>query len=141
MYARGTIVGLTRGTGKNHIVRAALESIAYQSKDVLDTIISDMGAAPDELEVDGGACANDFLMQFQADIIRAEVRRPVCIETTALGASYLAGLAVGYWNGMEDVKANWQVSGCFVPQMDVKLAQEKLDGWHAAVNMLRTPGQ
>ena len=138
-YARGAIVGLTRGANRNHVIRATLESLAYQTWDVLHAMEADSGIKLDSLKVDGGACANDFLMQFQADIIRSEVRRPVCIETTALGASYLAGLAVGYWDSQDDVKANWQVSGSFVPQMDAKLAQEKLDGWHAAVNMLRTP--
>ena len=140
-YARGAIVGLTRGANRSHVIRATLESLAYQTWDVLHAMEADSSIKLDSLKVDGGACANDFLMQFQADIIRAEVRRPVCIETTALGASYLAGLAVGYWESQGDVKANWQVSGSFVPQMDAKLAQEKLDGWHAAVNMLRTPGQ
>jgi glycerol kinase len=140
-YARGAIVGLTRGANRNHVVRATLESLAYQTWDVLHAMEADSGIKLDSLKVDGGACANDFLMQFQADIIRAEVRRPVCIETTALGASYLAGLAVGYWDSQDDVKANWQVSGSFVPKMDAALAQEKLDGWHAAVDMLRTPGQ
>ncbi|MBR5641973.1 MAG: glycerol kinase GlpK [Firmicutes bacterium] len=140
-YARGAIVGLTRGANRNHVIRATLESLAYQTWDVLHAMEADSGIKLDSLKVDGGACANDFLMQFQADIIRAEVRRPVCIETTALGASYLAGLAVGYWDSQDDVKANWQVSGSFVPKMDAALAQEKLDGWHAAVDMLRTPGQ
>ena len=140
-YARGAIVGLTRGANRNHVIRATLESLAYQTWDVLHAMEADSGIRLDSLKVDGGACANDFLMQFQADMIRAEVRRPVCIETTAMGAAYLAGLAVGYWNSQEDVKSNWQVSGSFVPQMDAKLAQEKLDGWHAAVRMLRTPGQ
>ncbi|MBR6969305.1 MAG: glycerol kinase GlpK [Firmicutes bacterium] len=140
-YARGAIVGLTRGANRNHVIRATLESLAYQTWDVLHAMEADSGIRLDSLKVDGGACANDFLMQFQADIIRSEVRRPVCIETTALGAAYLAGLATGYWDSQDDVKANWQVSGSFVPQMDAKLAQEKLDGWHAAVNMLRTPGQ
>ena len=140
-YARGAIVGLTRGANRNHVIRATLESLAYQTWDVLHAMEADSGIKLDSLKVDGGACANNFLMQFQADIIRAEVRRPVCIETTALGASYLAGLAVGYWDSQDDVKANWQVSGSFVPQMDAKLAQEKLDGWHAAVNMLRTTGR
>ena len=140
-YARGAIVGLTRGANRNHVIRATLESLAYQTWDVLHAMEADSGIRLDSLKVDGGACANDFLMQFQADIIRSEVRRPVCIETTALGAAYLAGLATGYWDSQEDVKANWQVSGSFVPQMDAKLAQEKLDGWHAAVDMLRTPGQ
>ncbi|MBO4881649.1 MAG: glycerol kinase GlpK [Firmicutes bacterium] len=138
-YARGAIVGLTRGANRNHVIRATLESLAYQTWDVLHAMEADSGIKLDSLKVDGGACANNFLMQFQADIIRSEVRRPVCIETTALGASYLAGLAVGYWDSQDDVKANWQVSGSFVPQMDAKLAQEKLDGWHAAVKMLRTP--
>ena len=140
-YARGAIVGLTRGANRNHVIRATLESLAYQTWDVLHAMEADSGIRLDSLKVDGGACANDFLMQFQADMIRAEVRRPVCIETTAMGAAYLAGLAVGYWSSQEDVKSNWQVSGRFVPQMDAKLAQEKLDGWHAAVRMLRTPGQ
>ena len=140
-YARGAIVGLTRGANRNHVIRATLESLAYQTWDVLHAMEADSGIKLDSLKVDGGACANDFLMQFQADMIRAEVRRPVCIETTAMGAAYLAGLAVGYWSSQEDVKSNWQVSGSFVPQMDAKLAKEKLDGWHAAVNMLRTPGQ
>ena len=140
-YARGAIVGLTRGANRNHVIRATLESLAYQTWDVLHAMEADSGIKLDSLKVDGGACANDFLMQFQADMIRAEVRRPVCIETTAMGAAYLAGLAVGYWSSQEDVKSNWQVSGSFVPQMDAKLAQEKLDGWHAAVRMLRTPGQ
>ena len=140
-YARGAIVGLTRGANRNHVIRATLESLAYQTWDVLHAMEADSGIRLDSLKVDGGACANDFLMQFQADIIRSEVRRPVCIETTALGAAYLAGLATGYWDSQDDVKANWQVSGSFVPQMDAKLAQEKLDGWHAAINMLRTPGQ
>ena len=140
-YARGAIVGLTRGANRNHVIRATLESLAYQTWDVLHAMEADSGIRLDSLKVDGGACANDFLMQFQADIIRSEVRRPVCIETTALGAAYLAGLATGYWDSQDDVKANWQVSGSFVPQMDTKLAQEKLDGWHAAVRMLRTPGQ
>ena len=140
-YARGAIVGLTRGANRNHVIRATLESLAYQTWDVLHAMEADSGIKLDSLKVDGGACANDFLMQFQADMIRAEVRRPVCIETTAMGAAYLAGLAVGYWSSQEDVKSNWQVSGSFVPQMDAKLAKEKLDGWHAAVKMLRTPGQ
>ena len=140
-YARGAIVGLTRGANRNHIIRATLESLAYQTWDVLHAMEADSGIRLDSLKVDGGACANDFLMQFQADMIRAEVRRPVCIETTAMGAAYLAGLAVGYWESEEDVKSNWQISGSFVPQMDEALAQEKLDGWHAAVDMLRTPGQ
>ena len=140
-YARGVITGLTRGVNKYHIIRATLESLAFQSNDVLEAMEKDSGYPLSSLKVDGGACRNDFLMQFQADMIRAEVRRPVCIETTAMGAAYLAGLAVGYWNSQEDVKSNWQVSGSFVPQMDAKLAQEKLDGWHAAVRMLRTPGQ
>ena len=140
-YARGAIVGLTRGANRNHVIRATLESLAYQTWDVLHAMEADSGIRLDSLKVDGGACANDFLMQFQADMIRTEVRRPVCIETTAMGAAYLAGLAVGYWESQEDVKANWQVSGSFVPKMDAALAKEKLDGWHKAVNMLRTPGQ
>ena len=137
-YARGAIVGLTRGANRNHVIRATLESLAYQTWDVLAAMQEDSGIQLDSLKVDGGACANDFLMQFQADMIRKEVRRPSCIETTALGAAYLAGLATGYWESEEDVRSNWQVSGRFLPQMDVELAKEKLAGWHAAVNMLRT---
>jgi len=132
-YARGTIVGITRGAGRDHIIRATLESIAYQTYDVLSAMAEDSGVTLNSLKVDGGACANDFLMQFQADVIQTEVKRPVCIETTALGAAYLAGLAVGYWTGLDDIKSNWQISGSFYPQITMHHSQELLEGWHRAV--------
>ena len=133
MYARGTIVGLTRGANKYHIIRATLESLAYQTADVLTAMQEDSGIKLAALKVDGGACANNLLMQFQADIINAPVLRPVCIETTAMGASYLAGLAVGYWDSKEDVVANWAVSSEFKPEMDEATRQEKVKGWKRAV--------
>ena len=104
MYARGTIVGLTRGSNKNHIIRAALESIAYQSKDLINAMKEDSGIDINSLKVDGGATANNFLMQFQSDILNTKVLRPEIIETTALGAAYLAGLAVGFWKNKEEIK-------------------------------------
>ena len=132
-YARGTIVGLTRGAGRDHIIRATLESIAYQTHDVLSAMEQDSGVALNSLKVDGGACANDFLMQFQADIIQTEVQRPVFIETTALGAAYLAGLAVGYWAGLDDIKNNWQISATFTPRIAEEESLKLLKGWHRAV--------
>ena len=132
-YARGTIVGITRGTNRNHIIRAALESLAYQSADVLRAMENDSGVKLSALKVDGGASANDLLMQFQSDIIRTEVLRPSCTETTALGAAYFAGLASGYWESLDDIKQNWQLSGSFVPNMEIGTVEEKLDGWHRAV--------
>ena len=136
-YARGAILGLTRGVNRSHIVRATLESLAYQTADVLKAMEEDSGIVLSALKVDGGACANNFLMQFQADIIRTKVHRPVCIETTALGAAYLAGLAVGYWHDKEDVCRNWAVSRVFEPGMDEALRQRMLKGWHHAVNWSR----
>ncbi len=137
-YARGAILGITRGTNRNHIIRATLESIAYQSYDLLKAMRSDSGIELESLKVDGGASANDFLMQFQADITGVEVRRPVCIETTALGAAYLAGLASGYWEDAEDVKANWQISRSFAPGMSRIEAQDRIKRWHRAVEACRT---
>ena len=137
-YARGAILGITRGTNRNHIIRATLESIAYQSYDILKAMRSDSGIELENLKVDGGASANDFLMQFQADITGVEVRRPVCIETTALGAAYLAGLASGYWEDAEDVKANWQISRSFAPGMSRIEAQDRIKRWHRAVEACRT---
>ena len=134
MYARGTIVGLTRGTGKNHIIRAALEAIAYQSKDVLDTIISDIGVRPDELSVDGGACANNFLMQFQSDITGLTVARPKVLETTAMGAAMLAGLYVGFFADANTLLSHRETERRFVPNMDRDEAQKLLDGWSRAVS-------
>lgn len=132
-YARGTIVGLTRGANKNHIIRATLESLAYQTNDVLKAMEEDSGITLTSLKVDGGACGNNFLMQFQADIINVPVKRPVSIETTALGAAYLAGLATGYWKNKEEVLDNWQVSRIFEPVMKNDSRKELLDGWKKAV--------
>ena len=132
-YARGAIVGLTRGVGKNHIIRATLESIAYQVGDVLEAMRSDSGIALDSLKVDGGASANNVLMQLQADIIDAPVRRPACVETTALGAAYLAGLAVGFWSGTEDLRRIWAVERTFTPSISAARRDEKLRGWRRAV--------
>ena len=132
-YARGTIVGLTRGVNKYHIIRATLESIAYQVSDVLRAMEADSGITLSALKVDGGASANDFLMQTQADIIQTPVNRPICLETTALGAAYLAGLAVGYWKDFEDIRRNAGVSRAFVPEITQQECQERLDGWKRAV--------
>lgn len=132
-YARGTIVGLTRGANRFHIVRAALESLAYQTSDVLKAMEEDSGIKLTSLKVDGGACANNFLMQFQADVINVPVKRPLSIETTALGAAYLAGLATGHWKSREDVLENWQVSRVFEPQMQEDRREELLKGWEKAV--------
>ena len=132
-YARGTVVGLTRGCTKAHFVRAMLESIAYQTADVLEAMEQDSGIQLKSLKVDGGASANNFLMQFQSDIIRTEVVRPACIETTALGAAYLAGLAVGYWKSKEEIKANWQMGAEFTPAMEQDKREAYLQGWKKAV--------
>ena len=132
-YARGAIVGLTRGTNRNHIVRATLESLAYQVTDVLKAMEEDSGIKLGTLAVDGGACANDFLMQFQADIINTVVARPKTIETTAMGAAYLAGLAVGYWQSKEEIKANHVIAKEFVPNMEEARRAKLLDGWKKAV--------
>ena len=136
-YARGAIVGLTRGSNRNHIIRAALESIAYQSKDVLDTMEKDLGAKVTNLKVDGGACRNRFLMQFQSDIINAEVRRPIITETTALGAAYLAGLAVGIWSSKEELSENWYEAQRFVPDMEEEKRTKLYKRWRKAVERSR----
>ena len=132
-YARGTIVGLTRGVSKYHIIRATLESIAYQVNDVLNAMKADSKIALSALKVDGGASANDFLMQTQADIINAPVKRPRCIETTAMGAAYLAGLAVGYWKDKEEVVKNWAMDREFTPQIEEDTRAKKIKGWEKAV--------
>lgn len=132
-YARGTIVGLTRGANKYHVIRATLESLAYQTNDVLKAMQEDSGITLKSLKVDGGACANNFLMQFQSDIINAPVDRPNCIETTALGAAYLAGLAVGYWKNKEDVVQNWQISRTFTPSLENDVRNALISGWQKAV--------
>ena len=132
-YARGTIVGITRGVNKCHIIRATLESLAYQVNDVLVAMKADSGIALSSLKVDGGASANNFLMQTQADIINVPVNRPQCVETTAMGAAYLAGLAVGYWKDLEDIKNNWIVDRTFVPVLEEKTRTERIQGWKKAV--------
>lgn len=133
-YARGTVVGLTRGVKKEHFIRATLESLAYQTYDVLKAMQEDSGIELKALRVDGGACANNFLMQFQSDILGVQVDRPDVIETTALGAAYLAGLAVGYFKDRNEVSKNWALSRSFMPHMDSEKRTELLDGWHKAVN-------
>lgn len=132
-YARGALVGLTRGAGRAHVVRAALESLAYQTADVLQVMEQDAGLPLQSLKVDGGACANDFLMEFQADVVHVPVERPACVETTALGAAYLAGLAVGYWTDREEIRQNCQPERIFQPEMPEEVRQRLLDGWHRAV--------
>ncbi len=134
MYARGTIVGLTRGSNRNHIIRAALESIAYQTHDVLEAMIQDTGLQLRELRVDGGASANNFLMQFQSDINHQTIRRPMIRETTALGAAYLAGLAVGLWKDLDDIRSQWTLDKLYEPKMPEDLRQKYLRGWKKAVS-------
>lgn len=136
-YARGTVVGITRGTKKEHFIRAALESLAYQTYDVLKAMEEDSGIELKALKVDGGACTNDFLMQFQSDILNVKVDRPKVIETTALGAAYLSGLAVGYWKDQKEVSENWAVSKTFKPNMSEEKRKQLLDGWHEAVKRSR----
>lgn len=131
--ARGTVVGITRGCSKEHFIRATLESIAYQTYDVLHAMEEDVGISVNELKVDGGASANNFLMQFQSDIINSDVIRPECIETTALGAAYLAGLATGYWKSTEEIKANWNLGRRFKASMSEDDRKVRLSGWKKAV--------
>lgn len=133
MFARGMLIGITRGTGRSHIIRAALESIAYQSKDVLDAIQKDAHVNFSELKVDGGASANEFLMQFQADIIGKPVVRPVCRETTSLGAAYLAGLAVRFWEDLEELRSMGKIEKRFLPAMSEETRSKLLKGWQKAV--------
>lgn len=132
-YARGTVVGITRGCKKEHFIRATLESIAYQTYDVLKAMEEDTGMDVRELKVDGGASANNFLMKFQAGILGATARRPKCIETTALGAAYLAGLAVEFWKDQEEIRANWQLGRTFDSEMDEETRKKLLKGWKRAV--------
>ena len=132
-YARGTIVGITRGVNKYHIIRATLESLAYQVNDVLTAMKADSGIALSALKVDGGASANNFLMQSQADIIGAPVNRPQCVETTAMGAAYLAGLAIGYWANKEEVIKNWTIDETFKPTIDEEKRETMVKGWNKAV--------
>ncbi|WP_312440120.1 glycerol kinase GlpK [Janthinobacterium sp.] len=136
-YARGTLIGITRGTGKAHIARAALEGVAYQNVDVLSAMQNDAGIALSELRVDGGAARNDMLMQFQSDILNVPVVRPVVTETTALGAAYLAGLAVGYWSSLEEIAAQWRVARRFEPMMADDERLTRLHKWQRAVERSR----
>ena len=132
-YARGTIVGLTRGVNKYHIIRATLDSLCYQTNDVLRAMEADSGIRLAALKVDGGACANNYLMQTQADIINAPVQRPRCVETTAMGAAYLAGLAVGYWASKEDVVKNWAIDRTFAPNIGAEEREKRIHGWNKAL--------
>ncbi|MDD2482522.1 MAG: FGGY-family carbohydrate kinase, partial [Lutispora sp.] len=134
MYARGTIVGITRGTKREHIIRATLESIAYQSMDVLEVMKLDSGIELKELRVDGGASVSPFLMQFQADILNINVKRPKITETTALGAAYLAGLGIGLWNSKDDIQKQWALDKIFIPFMSDEIRKEKYASWKKAVN-------
>ena len=137
MYARGTIVGLTRGANRNHVVRATLEAIAYQTRDVLQAMQDDSGITLKALKVDGGAVANDFLMQFQSDILGVPVDRPQVTETTALGAAFLAGLAVGFWQDKAEIAAIWKVDRAFQPAMPQETREAKYQGWTRAVERAR----
>ena len=142
-YARGTIVGITRGvnkyhitrgTKKEHLIRATVESLAYQVTDVIEAMEKEAGLSLASLKVDGGACANDFLMQFQADLLNAKVERPKCIETTALGAAYLAGIGVGYWKNSEEIRKNWALEHTFLPKQEENWRKEVRKGWKKAVS-------
>ena len=132
-YARGIVTGLTRGASKEHFIRATLESLAYQTAEVIEAMEKDAGMPLENLRVDGGASANNFLMQFQADILGKDVLRPQCIETTALGAAYLAGLATGFWESKEDIRQNWALANTFEPGMEEEKRKERLKGWKRAV--------
>ena len=132
-YARGAIVGLTRGVNKCHIIRATLDSIAYQVLDVLKAMETDAGVKLSSLKVDGGASANNYLMQFQSDITAAPVLRPRCVETTATGAAYLAGLAVGYWKNLQDIRSNWAIDRTFCPELPEEDRNDRIRGWDRAV--------
>ncbi len=132
-YARGAILGLTRGVNRNHIIRATLDSLCYQTNDVLKAMEADSGIKLAALKVDGGACANNYLMQTQSDIINAPVKRPCCVETTAMGAAYLAGLAVGYWADKDEVRKNWAIDRTFEPGISNEKREEMVEGWDKAV--------
>ena len=136
-YARGMIIGLTRGVNKNHIIRATLESMAYQVNDVIRAMEADAQVSLGQLKVDGGACANNLLCQMQTDICRAPVLRPKCVETTAMGAAYLAGLATGYWQDLEEIRANWQLDKLFTPVMTLDQSKKQITGWKKAVARCR----
>lgn len=134
MYARGAVLGITRGTRREHLIRAALESIAYQSMDILEVMKLDSGIDLKELKVDGGASANDFLMQFQADMLNINIKRPTITETTALGAAYLAGLGEGVWESLDELAKSWSLDKMFVPNMTIQERDEKCKGWKKAVS-------
>ena len=136
-YARGIITGLTRGVNGSHIVRATLDAICYEVEDVMDTMKKDSGVVLRKLRVDGGACRNNYLMQTQSDISNVRVERPALVETTALGAAYLAGLAVGFWNGIDDIRQNEMIDRSFSPDIDDESRQVRLEGWHKAVAKAR----
>lgn len=137
MYARGTMFGITRGTNRNHIIRASLEAIAYQTKDVIDAMVEETGVELTALKVDGGASANSLLMQFQADILGVPLLRPIISETTALGAAYLAGLAVGFWKDLDDVRHHWNLGNTYTPQMPAEQVADYMNHWHKAVECTR----
>ena len=132
-YSRGLIIGITRGTSREHIVRAALEAIAYQTRDVIECVKADFGRRIENLRVDGGASANDFLMQFQADILNIDIVRPSLLETTSLGAGYLAGLATGYWKNTTEIAGHLKIDRIFKPQMEARLRQKLYGNWIEAV--------
>ena len=132
-YARGTIVGVTRGTNKEQFIWATVEAMAYQVHDLIESMEQDSGLCLKQLRVDGGACANNFLMQFQADILNSQIVRPECIETTALGAAYLAGLAVGYWKSKDEIRKNWKISRSFANAMEADRRERLVKGWKRAV--------
>lgn len=136
-YARGVIVGLTRGVNKNHLIRATLESLAFQVNDVIHAMKADAGIELSQLKIDGGASANNLLAQMQTDFSRAPVLRPKCVETTAMGAAYLAGLATGYWESLEDIQNNWQMDRLFTPKMTIDEANRRISGWKKAVSLSR----
>jgi glycerol kinase len=137
-HARGTLVGLTRGSGSAHIARAALDSIAYQTYDILGAMQQDSGIVIKELRVDGGATVNNNLMQFQSDLLRTAVVRPKITETTALGAAYLAGLAVNYWGSINEINHQWQRDVKFTPALPEEEVSSMLKGWHRAVRAARS---
>ena len=132
-YARGTVVGLTRGVTRAHFIRAVVESLAYQTNDLLSAMKEESGLSLGDLKVDGGASANGFLMQFQADLSNVRIQRPQSVETTALGAAYLAGLATGFWRDLEEVQANWTCGRVFQPAIPEERRQRLLQGWQRAV--------
>jgi glycerol kinase len=133
MYARGTLIGITRGTSRAHIVRAALEAMAYQTRDVVEAMVEAAGTAVPVVRVDGGAVVNNLAMQFQSDMLQVPVQRPRVVETTALGAAYLAGLAVGYWEDQQQLAANWSVEREYTPRMSAEQSNRLYGGWQEAV--------